>query len=75
VTSELISEEEELSEEDKRKLTASLPDLLADTRGATLAATRFKRIVAKTGKGFRDAMYKFIVDCSSETAKKIVLGE
>jgi hypothetical protein len=70
-----VNEEEQLSEEDKRLLTSSLSDLASDTPSTALAATRFRRIVAKVGGTFKTAMYKFIVDFSSETAKKIVLGE
>ena len=74
-TSELVKEDEFLSDEDKATLTKSLPDLMADTPSTALAATRFKRIVGKTGPAFKAAMYKFIVDVSSSTAKKIVCGE
>ncbi len=74
-TAELVNEEERLSKEDKLLLTSSLPDLASDTPNTALAATRFRRIVAKVGGAFKTAMYKFIVDFSSETAKKIVLGE
>ncbi len=75
VAAALVNEEEQLGEEEKQMLTASIPDLIADTPSTVLAATRFKRIVGKAGEGFRRAMYKFAVDFSSETAKKIVLGE
>jgi hypothetical protein len=74
-TAALVNEEEQLSEDDKRLLTSTLVDLASDTPNTALAATRFKRIVAKAGGSFRTAMYKFIVDVSSETAKKIVMGE
>jgi hypothetical protein len=70
-----VNEEELLTEEDKLLLTSSLSDLASDTPSTALAATRFRRIVAKVGGAFKVAMYKFIVDFSSETAKKIVLGE
>ena len=72
---EMVKEDEQLSYEDKATLTKSLPDLIADTPSTTLAATRFKRIVDKTGPVFKAAMYKFIVDVSSSTAKKIVCGD
>ncbi|MDR3575043.1 MAG: DUF2321 domain-containing protein [Anaerolineaceae bacterium] len=74
-TSELVKEDEQLSDEDKATLTKSLPDLMADTPSTALAATRFKRIVGKAGPVFKAAMYKFIVDVSSSAAKKIVCGE
>ena len=72
---EMVKEEEHLSEEDKQLLTSSLSDLTSDSPRTALAATRFKRIVGKTGIVFKNAMYKFLVDCTSETAKKIVMGE
>jgi hypothetical protein len=72
---ELVKEEAVLSEADKAILTAALPDLMSNTPRTTLAAMRFKRIVGSAGKGFREAMYRFLVDFSSETAKKIVMGE
>lgn len=72
---ELVQEEEQLSEQDKLTLTTSLPELVSDTPRTTLAATRVRRIAGKVGGTFKAAMYKFAVDCASETAKKIVLGE
>jgi hypothetical protein len=74
-TAALVNEEEQLSEDDKRLLTSTLADLASDTPNTALAATRFKRIVGKVGGTFKTAMYKFIVDFTSETAKKIVMGE
>lgn len=74
-TAELVQEEEQLSEQDKLTLTSSLPELICDSPRTTLAATRVRRIAGKVGGAFKAAMYKFAVDCASETAKKIVLGE
>jgi hypothetical protein len=74
-TTALINEEELLSQEEKVLLTSTLTDLASDTPNTVLAATRFKRIVTKVGGTFKAAIYKFVVDVSSETAKKIVLGE
>lgn len=74
-TAEMVKEEEHLSEEDKELLASSLFDLASDTPRTALAATRFKRIVGKAGGVFKAAMYKFLVDCASETAKKIVMAE
>lgn len=71
---EMIQEEQDLNESDKAVLSAALPDLISETPRTALAATRFKRIVSSAGPTFRAATYKFIVDVSSETAKKIILG-
>jgi hypothetical protein len=74
-TATLVNEEELLSKEDRRLLASSLSDLISDTPNTALAATRFRRIVAKVGGTFKTAMYKFVVDVSSETVRKIVMGE
>ena len=48
---ELAEEVEGLSESERESLKASLDDLVRDTPRTGLAATRFKRLVAKSGKG------------------------
>lgn len=72
---EMIQEEDHLKDSDKALLSASLSELISDTPKTALAATRFKRIVSGAGATFRAAMYKFVVDVASETAKKIIEGE
>ncbi len=69
---ELANEIENITDEDKVRVTESIELIVRDTPQTTLAATRFKKITAKTGevfiKGFRD----LLIDIASETAKKII---
>ena len=69
---ELADELDNLSPEERDLLKRSLDDIIRDTPQTTVAANRFKRLVAKAGQvtaeGFRD----ILVDILSETAKKII---
>ena len=53
-------------------LKKSLNDLVSDTPNTPLAAQRFKRLVAKAGKGVADTFHKVLVDVLSEAAKKVI---
>ena len=70
----LVAEDELLSAEDKELLTATFGDMTSENPGTTLAATRFKRLATKAGKGLGEALQKTLVDVVSETAKKVRLG-
>lgn len=72
---ELVTEDELLSATDKELLTATFADMTSENPRTTLAATRFKRLAAKAGKGLGDAIQKTLVDVLSETAKKVMLGQ
>jgi hypothetical protein len=52
----LADELDELSPDDKELLKGSLDDLVADTPRTPLAATRFKKLVAKLGPVVEDDM-------------------
>ncbi len=69
---ELAEELEDLSEEERQTLKASLVDLVRDTPRTTLAAIRFKRIAAKAGMGAAEAFKDILVGVISETAKKLI---
>ena len=71
---ELADELDNLSLEECELLKKSLDDIIVmeDTPQTPVAATRFKKLVAKAGQvaaqGFRD----ILVDIASETAKKLI---
>ena len=69
---ELSDELDNLSPEERSLLKKSLDDIVRDTPQTTVAATRFKRLVAKAGKPAADAFKDILVDVLSETAKKII---
>jgi len=69
---ELADESEGLSEDERQMLKASLDDLVRDTPRTTLAATRFKRLATKAGKGGADAFKDILIEVISEAAKKLI---
>lgn len=71
----LMVDESELSQDDKEQLKASFDDLVRDTPRTELAATRFKRLAAKAGRGTADALKELLIQVASETAKKLITGQ
>ena len=71
---ELSDELEDLSQEEREILKKSLDDIVRDTPQTTVAATQFKKIVAKVGKIAAEQLRELVVEIASETAKKIILG-
>lgn len=65
----------ELSDEDKNVLDESLDELVKDSPQTDLAATRFKRLMAKVGREAAETFRKLLVDIVSETAKKVIWGQ
>ncbi|MBA7708170.1 hypothetical protein ES703_117062 [subsurface metagenome] len=70
---ELSDELANLSLEERSMLKKSLDDIIRDTPQTTVAANRFKKLVAKAGKVAADGFRDILVDVLSETAKKIIL--
>jgi len=69
---ELSDELDNLSLEERSLLKKSLDDIVRDTPETTVAATRFKRLVAKAGQVAADGLKDILVDIASETAKKLI---
>ena len=69
---ELSDELENLSSEERETLKKSLDDIVRDTPQTTVAANRFKKLVAKAGKVAADGFRDILVDVLSEAAKKII---
>lgn len=67
-----LSEELEISEDDKIVLKTALPDLVSDNAQTVVAASRYKRIVAKAGPAAAEAFKSILVNVVSEAAKKIM---
>ena len=68
----LSDEVDNLNPEERELLKKSLDDIVRDTPETTVAATRFKKIVAKAGKVAAEGFKDILVDIVSETAKKII---
>ena len=71
---EMADELDELSDEEKEQLKGSFDDLVRDTPRTEVAATRFKKLMAKVGKEAAKSMRDILVDIASETAKKAIFG-
>ena len=71
---ELADELDNLSLEEREILKKSLDDIMVmeDTPQTPVAATRFKRLVAKAGPVVADSFRKILIDIASETAKKMI---
>jgi hypothetical protein len=69
---EYSDELDNLSPEERNLLKKSLDDIVRDTPQTTVAATRFKKLVAKAGKVAADGFRDILVDVLSEAAKKII---
>ena len=61
-----------LSDDEKNILDNSLDDLVKDIPQSSVAASRFKRILAKTGKETADIVKSIVIEIISETAKKAI---
>ena len=72
---DLAQELEDISEEEKKILSKSIDDIIKDTPLTTVATTRFKKILSKTGKSTVDAFRDLLIDIASETAKKMLWPE
>lgn len=69
---DLANELEDLSSEEQETLKRSLDSLVRDLPATELAATRFKRIMAKVGAESYAAMKSILVNVLSEAAKKVL---
>ena len=66
---------DELSPEERQKLSTSLAEVVSDTPATAPAAQWIKKILAKLGQSASDALNKLIVEIASETAKKMLSGK
>jgi len=69
---ELVTELEGITEDEKVVLAKDLDDIVTDTPRATVAATRWKKVLTKVGKEAAPAFREIFIEIASETAKKIL---
>jgi hypothetical protein len=67
---ELSEESDELSREEKDILITSIGTVVQDSPEAPVAAARFRKLMAKVGKGTVEGFRSILVDVISETVKK-----
>ncbi len=71
---ELIELDDKNSDAEKTALAADLSDLVRDTPRTQVAATRFRKFLAKAASGTASALRDIAVDIASEAAKKTIFG-
>jgi len=71
---DLSDELDNLSDDEKENLKRSLDDIVRDTPQATVAAARFKKLIAKAGKTAADGFREILVDVVGEAAKRTIWG-
>jgi len=69
---ELSDELENLSPEECDLLKKSIDDIVRETPQATVAVSRFKRLVAKAGPVAADMYREILLPLLSETVKKLI---
>jgi hypothetical protein len=68
----LADEFDDLDSEEKETMKNSIEELVRDTPNTVVAATRFRRLMTKAGKGASAAFERILIEVMSETAKKII---
>lgn len=71
---ELVSLDEELSENDKEIIKNALPDLIIETPSTPVATAKYKKFVPKAASYVQEGLRNLLVDVVSETAKKSIWG-
>ena len=69
---EVVAELENIEPEERDILHKSIEDLVNETPKTELAAIRFKKAIAKSGKEAVGALKSILIDIVSETAKRII---
>lgn len=72
--SELATEMESLTSEEREALIGTIPDLVVESPRTIVAETRFKRLMSKAGPAAAGAMRDLLVDIVSESVKKSLYG-
>lgn len=67
---ELISLDENLSNEDKEIIKNALPDLIIETPTSPLATAKYKKFIPKAAQYIQEGIRNLLVDVASETVKK-----
>lgn len=69
-TEEIIQDEDELDDNQKEKLTSSLPNIISETPQTQVAIIRLKKAMSSAGKFTADALRQFAIDFGCELVKK-----
>ena len=65
---EIIWEDEDLFDDEKERMSQSLPDLITETPKTELAVMRVKKFALRATKGVGSALLSFIIEHGCEKA-------
>lgn len=71
---ELVSLDDDLSDQDKQLIKSAIPDLLVETPKTKVAEAKFSKGYSKASKLVKDSLYNLLVDVLSETVKKTIFN-
>lgn len=71
-TSQMIMEEESLTNSVKNAMIESLPDIISETPKTNLAAVRLKKGLSSAGKFTAEAIRQFVIDFGCELSIKLL---
>lgn len=69
---ELVTKNQDISDDDKNSLTKGIDDIIDDTPTAKVSEDKFKNILSKYGKSVSVALRDILIDVVSETARRII---
>jgi len=72
--SELADELDGLSQDEKKQLKDSFPDLVSNTPQTVVSETRFKKLMKKAGSEAYSSMKSILLDIVTEAVKKSIFG-
>lgn len=72
---DLADELDSLTDGERETLRKSLPDIIRDTPQTAVAATRFKKLLAKAKDKAAPLVWEGVKEIVTEAAKKIILGQ
>ena len=67
----IVLEESSIPNEQKDALISSLPDIITESPGTTLATTRMKKFLSSAGEFTCDALKQFVIEFGCELAKSL----
>jgi hypothetical protein len=70
-TALILQEDKELSEQDRKNLGESLPDLISETPKTQLALIRLKKVLPVVGHFTAEALRQFVIDFGCDLAKSL----
>ena len=69
---ELLSLDEDLDSDTKSIIKNAIPNLLVETPETPIATAKYRSAIGKAGQILKDSLYQLLVDCITESAKKVI---